>query len=125
MMSRRRTAHRDALPPSVVLLFAPLDKRALGVAVGSAAALAMFALTSAYLLLRPSPAPNLALLAQYFPGYGVSWRGAFIGSGWAFLLGFCAGWLLAFTRNFVIAAWIFLTRSRTDMAAARDFLDHV
>jgi hypothetical protein len=125
MMSRRRAVPGDSLPPYLVLLFAPLDKRAFGVAVGLAAGIAMFALTSTYLFIRPDPAPNLALLAQYFPGYRVSWPGAFIGSGWSFAVGFGAGWLMAFTRNFVIAAWIFLTRSRTDLAAARDFLDHV
>jgi len=125
MTASKQALEGDGIPPRVALLFAPIDKRAFGAAVGTAAGLGTFLLTAIYLLVRPEPAPDLALLGQYFAGYTVSWGGALVGFGWAFVVGFCAGWFVAFIRNLVIAAWIFLTRSRAELAAASEFLDHL
>jgi hypothetical protein len=113
------------LPRSAMLLFAPVDKRAFGVAIGAVSALAMFLITAAQLTLRPSPAMDLSLVAQYFAGYTVTWPGALIGSLWAFAVGFCGGWLTAFVRNLVLAVSLFLLRSRAELADTRDFLDHI
>jgi hypothetical protein len=115
----------SALPPRVAYLFEPLDKRALGVAVGTVAGAGIVVVTAAQLILRPTPTLELALMANYFPGYGVSWLGMWVGFVWAFTAGFLGGWLVAFTRNLVIGSWLFLTRSRAELAAARDFLDHL
>ncbi|MGH7476608.1 MAG: hypothetical protein ACRELD_09990 [Longimicrobiales bacterium] len=113
------------LTRELALAFAPLHKRALGLAVGSAAAVLVFGLTAFHLLAAPEPAPDLTLLDEYFYGYSVSWQGALIGTGWAFFAGFVAGWFLAFTRNLAVAASIFITRTRAELAATRDFLDHI
>jgi hypothetical protein len=67
----------------------------------------------------------LGLLAHYFTGYSVSWPGAAIGAGWGFGVGFVAGWLIAFTRNLILAASLFLIRSRIELSETRDFLDHI
>lgn len=115
----------QGLPPRVVLAFAPLHKRAFGTAIGAAAAVFVFAITAMHLLVRPAEAPDLSLLSEYFYGYTVSWRGAFIGAAWAFFSGFVAGWFVAFCRNLVIAVSIFLTRTRAELRATRDFLDHI
>jgi hypothetical protein len=115
----------EAIPKPLASVLAPLDRRAFGVAVGAVCGLGLLLLTAADLLRRPQPGLNLALLGQYFPGYAVSWAGAFVGLVWAFVLGFCAGWLLAFFRNLGIAAWILVVRARHEIAATRDFLDHI
>ena len=105
--------------------FAPLHKRALGLASGIAAALVVFAVTMFHVVAAPPEAPNIGLLAQYFYGYEVSWRGAFIGAWWSFVAAFVAGWFVAFVRNFVLATWLFLLRAKADLTQTTDFLDHI
>jgi len=112
------------LPKAAMLLFAPLDKRAFGTAIGTVLALAIFLITSIQVL-DPAPAINLALFAQYFPGYTVTWTGALIGALWGFAVGFCGGWFTAFVRNLVLAVSLFLLRSKAELAESRDFLDHI
>jgi hypothetical protein len=116
-------------PPDVeaqiVRAFAPLDKRALGVALGVAAAVVIATVTVLSLLLDPAQAFPLSLLAQFFAGYSVSWIGVLVGAGWAFATGFCWGWFLAFARNLVLSLWLLSVRVRADMATSRDVLDHL
>jgi len=108
----------------LTLAFAPLDKRAFGVAIGVAFAAVIFVITIVHVIKQPA-GPNIGLLRFYFYGYSVSWAGAFIGAFWAFVAGFVAGWFVAFCRNFVIAVSVFLTRARAELQATRDFLDHI
>lgn len=108
-----------------ILAFAPLHKRALGVGVGAAAALVVFAMTVVHLALGPGEEPPVRLLGAYFHGYSVSVAGAFIGAGWAMLMGFAIGWFAAFSRNLLIATLIFAVRTRAQLLQFRDFLDHV
>ncbi len=113
------------LPRSAMMLFAPVDKRAFGAAIGSACAVSVIGLTAAELLLRPSPSMNPELLGQYFTGYTVTWTGAVIGGAWGFFVGFCGGWFTAFTRNLVLALSLFMLRSRAELDNSQDFLDHI
>jgi len=116
----------DTLPPRLLLAFAPLHKRALGLAFGTAAGLIVFAVTVVHLLfVRPRDALNLYLLREYFYGYDVSWTGALVGAWWGFFTGFVAGWFLAFGRNFALALSLFITRTRAELRESRDFLDHI
>ncbi|MBA4160120.1 MAG: hypothetical protein H0X65_22055 [Gemmatimonadetes bacterium] len=119
------TAESESLPREVALAFAPLHKRAFGVAVGLAVALLVLGITAITLLYPPESRPPLTLLAEYFYGYTVSWPGALVGGFWGFVVGFVAGWFVAFCRNLVIAATLFITRTRAELAATRDFLDHI
>jgi len=112
------------IPSTTTYLFAPIDKRAFGVALGVAGAMAVAGLTILDLLV-PEPWQGLALLNQYFAGYTVSWLGALIGGAGAFAVAFCAGWLLAFVRNLSLALSLFMVRSRADLDEASDFLDHI
>ena len=114
----------ESLPPSATLLFAPVDKRAFGVAIGTAAGLGIFAVTAVDML-RGTPWRGLALLAQYFAGYDLTWGGALIGLLWGFAVGFCAGWFVAFTRNLALAISLFILRTRAELNTTRDFLDHI
>jgi hypothetical protein len=94
-------------------------------ALGVASGLVFFLLT-AVVLVRPSaPSPNLTVLAEYFYGYTISWWGAFVALAWGFVVGFVAGWFTAFCRNLVIAASLWVTRTRAELDATRDFLDHI
>jgi hypothetical protein len=112
-------------PVSLTLAFAPVHKMALGVAVGTVFGLLIFAVTVFHIVLRPSAAPDIGLLAQYFYGYDVSWPGAFIGLFWGFATGFVMGWFVAFVRNFVIATRIFTLKAKADLVRTTDFLDHI
>jgi len=105
--------------------FAPLHKRALGVATGLTAGLGILLVTVFHLLVRPPNAPPIELLAQYLYGYEITWSGALVGSWWGFVVGFVGGWFVAFVRNFALATWIFVIRTRAELAQTRDFLDHI
>lgn len=114
----------EVLPTSSTLLFAPVDKRAFGVAIGTVTGLFIFAVT-ALDLIHGVPLPGLRLIAQFFKGYSVTWTGALIGFAWGFGVGFCAGWFVAFTRNLALAISLFIIRTRAELSTTRDFLDHI
>ena len=115
----------QAIASRLAMAFAPLHKRAFGMAIGTATGLVVFAMTVVCVLRPPDPAFDLGLLSNYFAGYTVSWPGAFLGLGWGFVSGFVAGWFLAFCRNLMIAISTFLIRTRAQLAQSRDFLDHI
>jgi hypothetical protein len=103
----------------------PVHKVALGIAVGTVTGLAVFALTVFHVVLKPKDAPDIGLLSQYLTGYSVSWTGACVGLLWGVLVGFVAGWFVAFIRNVVIAIRVFTIRGKADLAQLRDFLDRI
>lgn len=118
-------ADADPIERTLRRAFAPFHKRALGVASGVVAALMTFAVTAFHVVVAPIGAPAIQLLAQYFYGYDVSWRGAAVGAWWSFVVAFVAGWFAAFLYNFVMATWLFLLRAKTDLSRTTDFLDHI
>jgi len=120
-------ALNSADPVSRVLerAFAPLDKRALGVALGLTSALIVFLVTAFHIVVEPEHGPPIGLLSQYFYGYDLTWKGALAGAWWALVAGFAAGWFFAFLRNFVLATWIFLIRTKASLTETSDFLDHI
>lgn len=113
------------LPADLRPAFLPLHKRALGMALGLTLGGLVFLATAVHVLRRPDPEFPLYLLGEYFYGYTVSWEGAFLGLGWGFVTGFVGGWFLAFARNLGQAIFIFVTRTRAELAATNDFLDHI
>jgi hypothetical protein len=115
---------REGLPRPLASMLAPIDRRAFGAALGTVSGLGVFLLTVADLLRHPDQGFSLALLGQYFPGYAMSWTGALVGLAWGFGAGFVAGWFLAFIRNLGIAVWILVARSRYELAATHESLDH-
>lgn len=110
---------------SLVIQFLPMHKRAFGTATGFTAALIIFLVTAATIIVHPDDAADLGLLAQFFAGYSLTWTGALIGAAWAGFTGFVMGWFLAFTRNFFVAGTILYLRARADLAQSRDLLDHI
>jgi hypothetical protein len=123
--ARRSSETAPIAPEALELAFAPLHKRAFGTAVGLAFGLLMFGAT-VMAVLRATQAPfPLDRLNEYFYGYTMSWQGAFIAFGWAFLVGFVGGWFFAFIRNLALALSLFAIRTRAQLTATRDFLDHI
>lgn len=113
----------DDLQAALTVAIAPVHKRALGVATGLTAGTLVAAVTVLALMLQVDPSDNLGLLANYFYGYTVSWPGVAVGFWWAFVVGFVAGWFLAFMRNLFTALWIFFVRTKAELS--QNFLDHI
>jgi len=112
--------------PSVALACAPVHKLALGVAVGLVTGAAVFVLTVFHIGLHATgDGLNVGLLAQYFYGYEVSWKGSLIGFGWGCLTGFVAGWFVAFVRNVWTGIRLFTLRHEGELISQRDFLDYL
>lgn len=114
----------DSVQRALARAFAPLHKRALGIAVGATVALLVLVVTIFHLIVQPTDIP-IDLLSQYFYGYDLTWRGALIGVWWGFVAGFAAGWFLAFMRNISVATWLFVVRAKASLAQSSDFLDHI
>ena len=69
--------------------------------------------------------PNLQLLSQYFVGYTVSLKGAFIACGYSFFWGFLFGWLFAYLRNLLLGFYIYQVKRRAELLSLRDFFDNI
>ncbi len=119
-----RALTRAGLPPRLAAAAAPLRPGILGVAVGMLLAAAFALLTIAHLLVLPPEAWHLNLLGEYFPGYRISVGGVFIGGAWGFIVGFAAGWLLAFARNGAVWLWLEIIRMKANLGRS-DFLDGI
>ena len=112
-----------SLPPRLALAFAPLHKAALGTAVGLTLGTLVAAVTAFHVIARPENAPDIALLTHYFYGYTVSWTGTLVGLFWGCVTGFVMGWFVAFVRNFSMAAWLFVVKTKANLS--QPFLDHI
>ena len=105
--------------------FARLDKLAFGIALGSVSGL-LVSLATMWLVVKGGDVvgPNLSLLGQYFLGYTMTVKGAFIGFGYAFVWGFLLGWSFAYLRNLFLAFYVYRVKKRVELLSLRDFLDH-
>ncbi len=108
----------------IIEAFARVDKTALGLAVGTVCGLAVFAAT-VYLLFKGGDVvgPNLALLGQFFIGYKVTIKGAFIGLLYGFAAGFVLGWSIAFFRNSLLSAYLLTLKTRANLTSSLDSID--
>ena len=84
-------------------IFAKMDVPAMTVAVGVLVALALF-LATAVLLLQSVPTDypvgtHLQDLANYLPGYAVSWQGGLVGALYGFFIGGFVGFAAAVYWN--------------------------
>ena len=103
--------------------FARLDILALAIAAGITGASLLF-LATAWLLLRGAPpgvqvGPHLALLANFLPGYSVSWVGGMVGIFYGFLIGFCSGAAFGAFWNLIHYVYL-LALSRGDALGTTD-----
>jgi hypothetical protein len=123
--ARPLNSKAGVVQPPVASALGPAHKRALGVALGIVCGAGVFLITAFHVVFQPTDALEIGLLAQYFYGYEVSWRGAFVGLFWGCVTGFVAGWSLAFVRNFVIGIRMMLLRDKAELSRMKDFLDHI
>ena len=77
-----------------------LNARAWGIAVGMLFGSALF-LGTIVLVMRGGPrvGPHLGMLSVFFPGYRVTFGGAFIGFAYAFVIGYAVGRLIGSVYN--------------------------
>ena len=107
-------------------VFAKLDRRALGTAVGAVSGVMLALLTALLVGLGDSPAADfVGLLGQYFPGYTVSGPGILLGLLYGLGAGFAAGWTFALARNTAAFLYERLIRRRAEAVVLRDILDYV
>lgn len=77
-----------------------LDAMLTAITTGLVAGLGLFVATNVLLLKGGHPiGPHLALLAQFFPGYTVTFAGSLVGFAWGFVTGFAAGYLVSRVYN--------------------------
>ncbi|HEX7071112.1 MAG TPA: hypothetical protein VF190_09915 [Rhodothermales bacterium] len=77
-----------------------LNARAWGIAMGLFLGGGLF-LATAFLVVKggPTVGQHLGLLSAFFPGYRVTWAGAFIGFVYAFVLGYGLGRVIGAVYN--------------------------
>ena len=104
---------------------ARIDKLGFATATGSISGLIVF-LATIFLIIKGGEVvgPKLQLLNQYFFGYTVTLKGAFVGMAYSFTWGFLFGWLFAYFRNLFIAFFIYRVKRKTELLKFRDFIDH-
>ena len=119
------TPEESPVISAMLFAFAPLHKRAFGVATGVAGAVVMALVTLAGLLLPGAKEIPLELIGQYFQGYSVTWPGVVLGAAWGFAVAFIAGWFAAFCRNLALAISAFMIRTKAEFDSTREFLDHI
>lgn len=106
--------------------FGRFDKLGIATAIGSVSGMWIF-LATLWSTIRSIDfvGDNLLLyLNQYFIGYSVTLKGAFIGFGYGFIWGFLFGWLFAYIRNIFVAYLIYRVKRRVENLSFRDFIDH-
>ena len=97
---RRDLSEEEALMRAV----ARLNAGSLALVSAALAGGALF-LATLVLVLKggPNPGPHLSLLSQYFPGYSVTMKGAFIGLFYAALLGYAVGYTIGKIYNKIVS----------------------
>jgi hypothetical protein len=106
-------------------MFSRMDKLGFATAVGSVSGLLIFLATIALIIKGDQViSPYFHLLGQYFMGYSVTVKGAFIGMAYGSFWGFSFGWLFAYLRNFLLAFHIYRIKRKLELLRFRDFLDH-
>jgi hypothetical protein len=83
--------------------FERVSEHGWGLALGVLMALGLFCAT-AILVIKGGVfvGAHLNLLGNYFPGYSVTWRGAFIGAMYAFVFGYLAGRMIGTLYNWIV-----------------------
>jgi len=122
---KRSKAIQPARERFLAKTFARMDKPAFAVATGTVSGLILF-LATIWLIIKGGEVmgPNLRLLSQYFIGYTVTVKGAFIAFGYSFLWGFLFGWLFAYLRNLLLAYYVYRTKKKAEVLSLKDFIDN-
>lgn len=111
---------------AIIRVFSRLDKFAFAVAVGTASFLFLL-LATIFLEFKGDQniVQSMLLLNNYFIGYDISIKGAFIGGGYCFLWGFISGWLFAYIRNLSLGFVIYMEKKKLENQSLKDLLDYI
>ena len=123
---RKATVSELLAEKALAQAFARVDKLAFASAVGFVSGL-LFFMATIWLIIKGGEVvgPHLKLLGQYFVGYTVTVRGAFIAFGYSFFWGFLFGWLFAYLRNLFLALYIYRVKKKTELLSLKDFFDYL
>lgn len=103
MSNRKEYSARETHDREVKRAVARLKAGILGLVFGLIFGMGLFAMTAILLIENgPNTGYHLSLLGNYFIGYTVTWKGAFIGFLWAFAAGFVIGWSIGFIYNQIV-----------------------
>lgn len=120
----REVVQTSATDKTIIAAFARLDSTALGVAVGTLGGFVVFAATIVLVLKGGDVVgPNLALLGQFFLGYTVTLKGAFIGLIYGFAAGFILGGLIGFLRNSFVSGYLRMVKTQATLTSSLDSID--
>lgn len=105
--------------------FSRMDELAFAVSIGAVSGLMVF-LATLWLTIKGGTVvgPHLSLLSNYFVGYTVTVKGAFIAFAYSFSWGFLFGWLFAYLRNLFVAYYIYRTKRKAELLSLSDLFDH-
>ena len=104
MSNKKEHKTRADLDREVRRAVARLKAGILGLVFGLIFGIGLFAMTAILLIENgPNTGYHLRLLGNYFIGYTVTWKGAFIGFLWAFALGAMIGWSIGFIYNRIVS----------------------
>jgi protoporphyrinogen oxidase len=119
-------ADAEALEGRITEIFPRIDGLALGASTGVMTG-ALLCLATLLLVLKGGPVvgPRLGLLAQFLPGYTVTWGGSLLGLLYGFLGGFVAGWSFAALRNVMLFLSLAFLRRRAQRQLLKRFLEFV
>jgi protoporphyrinogen oxidase len=121
-----RSPEERAVEDVLGRIFAKVDRRAFGLALGIVGGFGLF-LATLFLVVKGGAhvGPHLALLGQYFPGYHVTPIGSVLGFAYGFLASFCVGWSFAVIRNATFFVYEFAIRRRAESGLFGRFLDSI
>ena len=110
---------------TVIRAFARFDKLGLATSTGTVCGVLVFAATL-WLAFKNNGGMTeiMQLLNQYFLGYSVTVKGAFIGMGFTFFWGFLFGWLFAYLHNILIGFYVYRVKRKIELLSFREFLDN-
>ena len=101
---KEHTTNIEVYDREVRRAIARLKAGILGLVFGLIFGIGLFAMTAILLIENgPNTGYHLSLLGNYFIGYTVTWKGAFIGFLWAFALGAIIGWSIGMIYNCLVA----------------------
>ena len=107
-------------------IFSKIDGVALGGAVGATLGVVLHLATLVLVFKGGSVVgPHLGLLAQYFPGYTVTWSGSIVCLAYGLVSGFVVGWLFALTRNAALFFYMAIVHRRAQLRLLRRFLEFI
>lgn len=115
------------LNTTLAQVFLKLDPVSFGTSLGVVGAILLF-IATLIPALNNDPAglfEFISLLSQYFPGYGLTIGGSFLGLLYGFLSSFILGWVYAFLRNTCLLLYVVFIQQQAERSVLRRLDDFI